>query len=139
MNLVDSTSDIESLTKLFDENRDKYTEQLKNCLQIAEKIQVVSQRIILIDAATQTLHLFQDKARTVSYFISTANKGLGEVDGSSQTPSGLHIIKDKIGDNAPLTTVFQSREPRPDVPFNPNGETTQITSRILRLNGLEEG
>lgn len=58
------------------------------------------------------------------------------------TPTGLHALADKIGAGAPEGTVFKGRvatgqvygEVRPE-----DAERNLITSRILRLRGLEPG
>lgn len=62
---------------------------------------------------------------------------------SEGTPWGLHEIADKIGDGAPTGMIFTGRVPagecwheRPDA--GPQ-QRNFVTTRILRLRGLEEG
>ena len=58
------------------------------------------------------------------------------------TPTGLHAIADKIGAGAPEGTVFKGRVPTGQVydQVSPqDAKRNLITSRILRLRGLEIG
>lgn len=72
--------------------------------------------------------------------VSTARAGVGQLEGSNRTPLGMHRVKEKIGDGARKGTVFRARvdvgEVWTDRPDNPDN---LITTRILRLDGLEEG
>jgi hypothetical protein len=72
-----------------------------------------------------------------TFRCSTSRFGIGQVEGSNQTPLGLHRIARKIGGGWPSGTVFKSREP---VGFTWNGRPgASITTRILWLDGLEPG
>ncbi len=57
------------------------------------------------------------------------------------TPTGLHKIDGKIGDGLPTDTVFRARKPVGRLGEMPEDELSKnlITSRILRLRGLEDG
>jgi hypothetical protein len=81
-----------------------------------------------------------DQLETV-YAISTAKKGICQIQDSEGTPLGLHKIADKIGDGAPWGTVFIGRKNTGKIfKAYEDGETNgYITSRILRLKGLQEG
>lgn len=64
-------------------------------------------------------------------------------ENSEGTPLGLHVVADKIGAGAPAGRVFVGRvdtglhfSERPDA--GP-GQRSLVTTRILRLRGLEEG
>src|SRR5204862_4817735 len=48
---------------------------------------------IEIDAAKQELRLLEGKGVTKRYPVSTANRGLGEKNGSLCTPRGRHIVR----------------------------------------------
>ncbi len=71
------------------------------------------------------------------FVCSTSKFGIGQVEGSNQTPLGLHRIAQKIGEGQPAGTVFKGRKPvghmREGFP------SSSITTRILWLEGLEEG
>ena len=68
---------------------------------------------------------------------STSKFGIGQVEGSNQTPLGLHRIAQKIGDGLAAGTVFKARKPIGHMGdgFPPSS----ITTRILWLEGLDEG
>ena len=61
--------------------------------------------------------------------------------GSFGTPIGLHAIAEKIGANEPAGTAFKSRLPEKHYSDYTPDEQKQnlITSRIVRLRGLEAG
>ncbi|MEO5340630.1 MAG: L,D-transpeptidase [Magnetococcus sp. MYC-9] len=72
--------------------------------------------------------------------VSTAAAGFGNRQDSGQTPVGLHRIAACIGADEPCGMVFKSRLATGEIV----AECTQpagdfITSRILWLEGLEEG
>ena len=84
----------------------------------------------------------RDGNRVVAqYRCSTSAAPPSQVEGSLGTSRGLHSIAAVIGHEAPLGTVFRGREPvgmaelPPPSPDAPN----LITTRILRLKGLEPG
>ena len=105
-----------------------------------------SQRLLLISLQEQTMRRFtlQDGAYQLShrYAISSSAKPPSCQADSFGTPTGLHAIADCIGQQAPLGMVFEARtaigkcywELSPE-----RGEKNLITSRILRLKGLEPG
>lgn len=97
--------------------------------------------IIVIESARQLLHwldIEDDNSR--SYPISTAANGMGNRVNSYQTPSGIHRVRQKIGGDQPRGTVFEARKPAGRVTRNlDNRDQDEITSRILWLDGLEQG
>ncbi len=74
--------------------------------------------------------------------VSTARAGLGENPGSFKTPRGWHVIAEKMGEGAPVGTVFKSRQPTgkvwPAVGVGSEDEDLILT-RILWLEGEEPG
>ncbi|MSQ55316.1 MAG: L,D-transpeptidase [Betaproteobacteria bacterium] len=99
---------------------------------------------IRIDAVRQQLALEDDAGRVVkTYAVSTAEKGLGEANGSMCTPRGRHIVRAKIGAGRPMGAVFVGRRPTGDV-WTPElherypGRDWMLT-RILWLSGCEVG
>jgi len=97
--------------------------------------------IIFIDARKQQLHWIDiDEAESKTYAISTAAKGLGNRIESFKTPIGIHRVKQKIGGGEPVGMVFKARLPTGKVSKKTdNREEDEITSRILWLDGLEQG
>ncbi len=78
---------------------------------------------------------FYRYAKTI--LISTSRFGIGELEGSFKTPTGLHRIAKKIGNGYPLGTVFKSRKAIGYVwKTHPNAT---IVHRIMWLEGLEPG
>jgi L,D-transpeptidase YbiS len=98
---------------------------------------------IRIDAAKQELTLLDGDKVVRRYAISTAKNGLGEKNGSFQTPRGKHIIRAKIGAGQPAGTVFVRRRPTGEV-WSPEMHAKYpgrdwILTRILWLSGTERG
>jgi L,D-transpeptidase YbiS len=77
------------------------------------------------------------------YSISSAKKGVGEQQGSEQTPRGHHIVRAKIGANLPINTVFKARRPTGEIYSaelaEQNANRDWILTRILWLSGCEVG
>ena len=97
--------------------------------------------IIFVDVDSQRLHWIDvDEENCRTYPVSTAEKGVGNRIDSNQTPSGIHRVRQKIGGGERKGTVFEAREPTGRVARNlDNRERDEITSRILWLDGLQEG
>ncbi|MEC8617227.1 MAG: L,D-transpeptidase [Bacteroidota bacterium] len=78
-----------------------------------------------------------------TYPVSTSSKGAGNNIGSFKTPTGLHFIAEKIGDNAPVATLFINKKNTGKVvPVNiteVSSNKDEITSRVLSLKGLQQG
>ena len=65
---------------------------------------------------------------------------MGCREGSFQTPIGLHTITSKIGEGLAPGTLFEHRKPTNKVIDNiPDDDADYITTRIIRLGGLEDG
>jgi len=99
--------------------------------------------LIIISISEQKLYLFKDSKLTISYKISSAKAGTGNLNGSFKTPLGVHKIAEKIGKGAKPATIFKARINTQEIAKiltndNRSGEDN-ITSRILRLRGLENG
>ena len=99
---------------------------------------------IEIDVGKQELVLRDEKGKTLkTYSVSTAKKGVGEINGSLCTPRGKHIVRAKIGAGQPLNSVFVRRRPTgeiwtPDLGAKHPGRDWMLT-RILWLSGCERG
>ncbi len=102
-------------------------------------------RWLLIDTTGQALYQVRDRDILSLWPVSTATVGLNNRDSSGGTPPGVHRIAQKIGTDAPVGTVFDSRKPTGetwDPQWNEQPERLEkdlILSRILVLEGLEPG
>lgn len=100
--------------------------------------------LIEIHIPTQMLRLKDDGGRVLMETrISTGRKGVGEVNGSEQTPRGWHQVRAKIGGGQPENAVFVARRPTGEI-YAPEMRTAYpgrdwILTRILWLSGLEPG
>jgi len=97
--------------------------------------------IIFIDSRQQRLYRFDIEAENnCSYPISTAANGMGNRLDSFKTPIGTHRIRHKIGGGESRGTIFEARESTGRIASSlDNREKDEITSRILWLDGLQEG
>jgi len=97
--------------------------------------------LVIINIAKQNLTLYHHRQQQATYAVSTSKLGQGQIKGSKQTPLGLHIICEKIGDGAPTYAIFKGRTLTGKIwPTNtPRGLHLKdhIITRILRLEGLE--
>ena len=100
--------------------------------------------LIEVHVPSQTLRLKDDSGRVLMETrISTGRKGVGEQNGSEQTPRGWHKIRAKIGAGQPENTVFVARRPTGEL-YSPEMRASYpnrdwILTRILWLSGLEPG
>lgn len=103
----------------------------------------MSHQWIYVNTKLQQLFLYDGNVLLAQYPVSTAKKGLGEVQGSEQTPRGWHCIEKKIGKDAPINTVFKARvatgEIYSDALAAMYPTRDWILTRIMWLSGLEEG
>jgi lipoprotein-anchoring transpeptidase ErfK/SrfK len=99
---------------------------------------------ILISIARQTLTVLNEAGLLLAqYPVSTSFKGPGEEKGSYRTPRGQHIVRAKIGKNAPLNSVFIGRRATGEI-WTPelgaqHPQRDWILTRILWLSGCEVG
>ena len=97
----------------------------------------------IVSIKGQVLYLFENNKFVCSYPVSTSRHGIGQQEGSNQTPIGIHCVKEKIGAEAEYAEIFLSREITNSIAsIEYEAICTDIdciTSRILWLAGLEEG
>jgi hypothetical protein len=96
--------------------------------------------VILIDK--QEMALLEKGKISAVFAISTSKNPPSCLADSYGTPTGLHAVADKIGADASEGTVFKGRVSTGQVygQVSPeDAERNLITSRILRLRGLEIG
>ena len=98
---------------------------------------------IEIDISEQRLYLIENSLIKASYPISTSKYGEGSIENSFKTPLGKHSIKEMIGEEADINTIFTSRiNTKRSATIIDQFEDTDndyVTSRIMWLDGEEDG
>ncbi|OUR66296.1 L,D-transpeptidase [Bermanella sp. 47_1433_sub80_T6] len=100
-------------------------------------------RSLHINISEQTLSLLDDDQVIKRFSISSALNGIGQSEGSGQTPLGRHYIRAKIGEGMKLNTVFVGRRNTGEIydaklaAQHPSRDW--ILTRILWLCGEEVG
>ncbi|NLW34695.1 MAG: L,D-transpeptidase family protein [Syntrophorhabdus aromaticivorans] len=87
----------------------------------------------------QTLLVCRKNAVIEQYDASTSRFGIGIRENSFKTPVGLHRIAEKIGSGAPVGQIFRERKATGINWDRVSTEENLILTRILRLEGMEEG
>lgn len=96
-------------------------------------------RWLLVDVAGQRLALVETGRVSGVWPVSTAAAGTGNREDSGATPTGLHRVGRRIGLGAAPGTVFASREPTGERWRGEPDPRDLILTRILTLEGLEDG
>ena len=98
---------------------------------------------IEVDISEQRLYLIENSLIKASYPISTSKYGEGSIENSFKTPLGKHSIKEMIGEEAEINTIFTSRinTKRSATIIDQFDDTDNdyVTSRIMWLDGEEDG
>lgn len=100
-------------------------------------------RVLVARIGTQTLQFHRNGALVRSYVVSTSRRPPSNVKDSLGTPRGLHAVVERIGAGQPIGMVFKGRVPTGrhfrEFDVDEAAPGNLITSRILRLRGLEPG
>jgi UDP-N-acetylmuramate--alanine ligase len=96
-------------------------------------------RFLLVDTALQTLSVIENGEVIKQYPVSTSRYGIGNRENSLMTPCGVHRIAEKYGHGAPVGRVFRDRLDTGDTWKIGEAGENLILTRILRLEGLEDG
>jgi lipoprotein-anchoring transpeptidase ErfK/SrfK len=92
---------------------------------------------MIVSVRDQKMLLVRDGTPVKSYPISTSKFGIGDRPNSNHTPLGHLQVAKKIGDRAPIGSVFKSRRRTGEV-LAPNAAGRDpIVTRILWLTGAE--
>ena len=98
---------------------------------------------IEIDISLQRLYLLDNSTIISSYPISSSKYGEGSKQNSFKTPLGSHMIKEMIGDQVPKNTIFISRintqREAKIIHDQENSDNDYVTTRIMWLDGMEDG
>ena len=106
--------------------------------------QISEQSILIVSIEKQQLYHLNNQKLYTCYPISSAENGIGNQSGSNKTPLGVHRISEKFGKDAPIATIFKARQDTKKfakiiTTLDSRSGEDNITSRILCLDGLEEG
>ncbi|MGC1454597.1 MAG: L,D-transpeptidase family protein [Nitrospirota bacterium] len=94
---------------------------------------------LVVSIEAQTLLICMNDTIVEQYDASTSRFGNGNRENSLKTPLGVHRIREKFGAGAPAGRIFRDREDQGmDWDHSQNGDNLILT-RILWLEGLEEG
>jgi lipoprotein-anchoring transpeptidase ErfK/SrfK len=98
---------------------------------------------IEVDISEQRLYLIENSLIKASYPISSSKYGEGSIENSFKTPLGKHSIKEMIGEESEINTIFTSRiNTKRFATIIDQFEDTDndyVTSRIMWLDGEEDG
>ena len=99
--------------------------------------------LLFVSIENQKMYRIQSKNIIETYEISTSKYGIGNQMGSNKTPTGLHKINSKYGHKTPINgrmigRVFYGQIAK-IFSDTTTSKTDDITSRILWLEGLENG
>lgn len=98
-----------------------------------------AERLLVVDVAWQRMVLLDKGQPAAVYATSTALNGLGSEEGSYKTPLGWHRIHGRIGEGQPTGMIFKARIPTGEIWPGEERAEDLITTRILTLEGLEDG
>ncbi|OUU12090.1 MAG: L,D-transpeptidase [Verrucomicrobia bacterium TMED40] len=90
----------------------------------------------------QLIVRFHNGKSVKDYPMSSSKRPPSCKENSLGTPNGLHVVCEKIGEGEPLGMVFKGRKPiglKYKECSEEEREKNLITTRILRLQGLEDG
>jgi len=129
-------------TKPMEGDREKVKESLRKLIE--EYGYGPEDRCVVVVISSQRLYLLEGSQVQRVYAVSTSKFGVGNEANSNKTPLGVHRIEERYGDGARLGAIFRARaltgeiaEIRTDPGLDI--EEDLITTRILRLRGLEPG
>lgn len=100
-------------------------------------------RHVEVSVPEQRLRLYDGDRAVMDVAVSTAKKGVGEINGSERTPRGWHVIRAKVGAGGAPNTVFVERRPTGEIYTlelrKKFPQRDWILTRILWLSGTEPG
>ncbi len=98
-------------------------------------------QLLIVSIKSQRLFYLIDGKLAQEYSVSTSKNPSSCIANSFGTPTGLHTIATVIGSEQPSGMVFKGRVPTQHYTklTTKQQESNLITSRIIRLRGLEHG
>ena len=99
--------------------------------------------LLFISIENQKMYHIKNNNIISKYIISSSAYGTGNKAGSNKTPLGLHKVKEKYGKATPINGRMVGRVFYGDIAAiytdRTKSKTDDVTSRILWLEGMEEG
>jgi len=99
--------------------------------------------LLYVNILEQKMYLIKQNEIVNTFIISSSENGTGSKSGSNKTPIGLHKIKEKIGHETPIYGRMIGRKFYGEIAKiyydKTRSKTDDITSRILWLEGIEDG
>ena len=96
---------------------------------------------LFVHIGNQKLYVIERDHEQCNYTVSTSKFGIGCKQDSLQTPTGAHVIAQKIGQGKPMGEIFSARQATGQIAdIHHTDEATGqdlILSRIMWLKGLE--
>ncbi len=96
--------------------------------------------VLYVSVRSQRMYHVRGRAMRKEYVISTSAKGLGGEQDSYRTPTGLHYVRERIGECLEPWSILKDRVCTGQLADSAcTGTKDVITSRILWLSGMESG
>ena len=100
--------------------------------------QVVVRDGVAVTLSDQKLTVFKAGKKVKDYSISSSKFGIGNKNGSHQTPLGLHAISQKNGEGQPTGMVFKGCKPTGEVVDVDAAGRDPVVTRVIQLAGMEQ-
>ena len=134
--ILSSCSSLQDISKMNKNNTIVELESIDSSYKSLENL-------IYVDISSQTLSYIVKGTVSKKYNISSSYYGTGSEANSLKTPLGKHEIYKKIGNELPINAILKGRVWNgaiADIIEGPiDTDYDHVTSRILWLDGLEEG
>ena len=134
--ILSSCSSLQDISKMNKNNTLVELESIDSSYKSLENL-------IYVDISSQTLSYIVKGTVSKKYNISSSYYGTGSEANSLKTPLGKHEIYKKIGNELPINAILKGRVWNgaiADIIEGPiDTDYDHVTSRILWLDGLEEG
>jgi UDP-N-acetylmuramate--alanine ligase len=127
------------VTAPSDQNSARALELVRQALSRPGAPAALPERLLVVDAERQVATWFERGEAVAAWPVSTARNGIGGEENSFRTPPGWHRIQARIGAGAAPGAVFVSREPTGEIWRGGTCDDDLILTRILTLDGMEDG
>ena len=133
------------ISSLFYGQSSDITVQYQEILDTAENKYTYNKNndyFLMVSTADQKMYVIKNQQIIKTYIISTGKAGEGNIIYSKKTPLGYLKVAEKVGDKAPLGTIFVKKQNTGEISKIYTDKTDiqkdSITTRIFHLDGLEK-